>query len=175
MLFIHSMRSATSIFRQLHTLESSVKHFLPEPRFCMLVERFPRIFCQHGSLFTAYVRTFFHVILLFIFSSSEPSPQLYSNFLFHADFTFSHLPTSSTVELTQREQQMQSEYQLGSGPGDTSWKEGRLFISRNYVSVEEGAGIQSHCSLLPFAPRNYIDHHQNLNINRHSMFSSTFT
>ena len=94
MLFIHSMRSATSILRQLHTPdESSIKHpFLPEPRFCMLVERFPRIFLS------TRICVFSHFLpchSLNNLSSCEPSLQLYSNFLAYGDFTFSQLPTSS--------------------------------------------------------------------------------
>ena len=50
-----------------------------------------------------------------------------------------------------REQQIQIESQLGSGPGETSWKEKRLCICRNYVSVE-GACRHSVHSLFLTAP-----------------------
>ena len=67
------------------------------------------------------------------------------------------------VELTRREQQIQAEYQLGSGPEDTSWKEGRLCIIRNYVRVGCEHSVYPlflHCSVFPFAPHIYLGHFQ---------------
>ena len=162
MLFIHSMRSATSILRQLHTPEeSSVKHpFLPEPRFCLLVERFPRIFL---SLSTR-ICVFFNFILISFLMGISPSPSYQPRVI---------------VESTQREQQMQAEYQLWSGPGDTSWKEGHLCGSRNYITVEGGCKhsvypLFLYCSVFPFALRDCLGHLQHLNFNCHLMISSTF-
>ena len=114
--------------------QSSIPFFQSLGSACLL-SAFLVFFCQHGS---AYFRTFFRVILLIIFLRVS---RLFNFILISLLMGISPSPSYQPrviVESTQREQQMQAEYQLGSGPGDTSWKEGHLYGSRNYISVEGG-------------------------------------
>ena len=162
MLSIHSMRSAKSILRQLHTLdESSINHpFQSLGSACSLSAFLGVFFFQYGSLFT---RTFFHVILLIIFLCLS---RLLNFILISLFMRISSSPSHQPrviVELTRREQQIQAEYQLGSGPEDTSWKEGRLCIIKNYVRVGCEHSVYPlflHCSVFPFAPHIYLGHFQ---------------
>ena len=155
--------------------QSSIPFFQNLGSACLL-SAFLVFFCQHGS---AYFRTFFRVILLIIFLRVS---RLFNFILISLLMGISPSPSYQPrviVESTQREQQMQAEYQLGSGPGDTSWKEGHLYGSRNYISVEGGCKhsiyfLFLYCSVFPFALRDCLGHLQHLNFKCHSMISSTF-